>query len=202
MNQELLLRLLQKLDEPAARYADLDRYYTGSQPLAFLSPEAKVALGNRFGRMASNIPRLAVTSLTKRLRVTGFSGVDVWDDWLRNDMDTESATAHREALLLGQSFVIVWPTATGGRRSVSSRRNRWPASVTPAPAASPRPSNAGRRIPPPRRCCTARMRLCGYGHSRRAHPSTDLTWWTPSPTRWVPSRSSGYSTATGFSTKE
>ena len=53
---DLLTTLLQKLDEPAARYAELDRYYTGTQPLAFLSPEAKTALGNRFGRMASNIP--------------------------------------------------------------------------------------------------------------------------------------------------
>lgn len=50
---ELLLQLLQRLDEPVHRYAELDRYYTGRQPLAFLSPEAKTALGNRFGRMAS-----------------------------------------------------------------------------------------------------------------------------------------------------
>ena len=35
---ELLQTLLQRLDEPAARYAELDRYYTGTQPLAFLSP--------------------------------------------------------------------------------------------------------------------------------------------------------------------
>ena len=45
MNQnELLTYLLQRLSEPLARYADLDRYYDGKQPLAFLSPEAKVAL--------------------------------------------------------------------------------------------------------------------------------------------------------------
>ncbi len=41
-----LQTMLQKLDEPQARYAELDRYYTGTQPLAFLSPEAKIALGN------------------------------------------------------------------------------------------------------------------------------------------------------------
>ena len=35
---ELLQTLLQKLDEPVARYAELERYYTGTQPLAFLSP--------------------------------------------------------------------------------------------------------------------------------------------------------------------
>ena len=111
---ELLTQLLQRLDEPAARYADLDRYYQGKQPLAFLSPEAKVALGNRFGVMASNIPRLAVTALAERLRITGFTGdADLWADWVRNDLDQTSGVAHREALLLGDSFVIVWADRFG-----------------------------------------------------------------------------------------
>ncbi len=61
-----LTTLLQKLDEPQARYAELDRYYAGTQPLAFLSPETKVALRARFGRMAS-------TSLGWR---SGFSDPD------------------------------------------------------------------------------------------------------------------------------
>ena len=78
---ELLQTLLQKLDEPVARYAELDPYYTGTQPLAFLSPEAKVALGGRFGRMASNLPRLAIRSLAERLRITGFTGdTELWAD--------------------------------------------------------------------------------------------------------------------------
>ncbi|XTP33439.1 phage portal protein [Mycobacterium sp. TJFP1] len=112
--KDLLLQLLQRLNEPAGRYADLDRYYTGNQPLAFLSPEAKVALGNRFGVMASNIPRLAVTALAERLRITGFSGdAGLWADWVRCDMDQLSGVAHREALLLGDSYVIVWADRYG-----------------------------------------------------------------------------------------
>jgi hypothetical protein len=113
MNTDQLTKLLQKLDEPAAKYAELERYYTGTQALAFLAPEAKTALGQRFGRIASNLPRLAITSLTERLRVAGFTGVDVWADWLRCDLDQESAIAHREALLLGSSYVIVWADAAG-----------------------------------------------------------------------------------------
>ncbi|KUI16153.1 hypothetical protein AU191_01055 [Mycolicibacterium acapulense] len=115
MNQEeILLQLLQRLGEPLARYSDLDRYYTGTQPLAFLSPEAKIALGNRFGVMASNIPRLAVTALAERLRITGFSGdPELWTDWIRCDCDQTSAVAHREALLLGDSYVIVWADRFG-----------------------------------------------------------------------------------------
>lgn len=110
---DLLLQLIQRLNEPAARYAELDRYYQGKQPLAFLSPEAKTALGNRFGVMASNIPRLAVTALAERLRITGFSDPALWLDWTRCDMDQLSGVAHREALLLGDSFVIVWADRFG-----------------------------------------------------------------------------------------
>ncbi|ODQ85325.1 phage portal protein [Mycolicibacterium holsaticum] len=108
-----LTHLLQKLDGPAARYAELDRYYTGTQALAFLSPEAKTALGSRFGRMASNIPRLSVTALAERLRITGFSDTGLWTDWIRNDLDQLSGTAHREALLYGDCPVIVWADRFG-----------------------------------------------------------------------------------------
>ncbi|MFS0900289.1 phage portal protein [Mycolicibacterium litorale] len=151
---DLLLQLLQRLNEPAARFADLDRYYTGNQPLAFLSPEAKTALGNRFGVMASNIPRLAVTALAERLRITGFSGdAELWRSWISNDLDQLSGVAHREALLLGDSYVIVWADRFGrpnvtvesakqvavltdpGTRQIVAAVKRWeekPANVTHA----------------------------------------------------------------------
>ena len=120
----LLADLLQRLNEPAHRYHELDMYYQGKQPLAFLSPEAKTALGNRFGVIASNIPRLAVTALAERLRVTGFTGdTGVWADWIRNDLDQTSGAAHREALLLGDSYVIVWADQFGRPRvSVESAK--------------------------------------------------------------------------------
>ena len=111
---DLLTLLIRRLNEPLARYSSLDAYYEGRQPLAFLSPEAKTALGNRFGVMASNIPRLAVTALAERLRITGFAGDDgLWADWVRNDLDQTSGVAHREALLFGDSYVIVWADRYG-----------------------------------------------------------------------------------------
>lgn len=114
---ELLTKLIQKLNEPLARYAELDRYYEGRQALAFLAPEARTALGNRFGIMASNIPRLAVTAIAERLRITGLSGDSgLWADWIRNDLDQTSGIAHREALLLGDSYVIVWADQFGRPR--------------------------------------------------------------------------------------
>lgn len=110
---DTLTTLLQKLDEQQPRYHMLERYYRGEQPLSFLAPEAREALGDRFARMSSNLPRLAITALTERLRVTGFTGVDVWTDWLRCDLDELSRTAHREALLLGQSYLICWSDTYG-----------------------------------------------------------------------------------------
>jgi len=120
---DLLHTLAQRLDESTARYSELDRYYTGTQPLAFLSTEAKAALSGGFGRMASNIPRLAVTALAERLRVTGFTGADLWADWIGNDLDQLSGVAHREALALGTSYAIVWARPDGSPRvSIESAR--------------------------------------------------------------------------------
>lgn len=109
----MLDRLLQALEAGAPRRSLLHTYYEGAQPLAFLAPEAREAMGNRFARVASNIPRLAVTALSERLRVSGFDGVDVWADWLRNDLDQLAPIAHREALAFGESFIIVWADSLG-----------------------------------------------------------------------------------------
>ena len=80
-----------------------------------LSPEAKAALGNRFGVMASNIPRLAVDRagraaahhrIHRRHRPVG--GLDPQRP--RSDV---RGVAHREALLLGDTYVIVWADQFG-----------------------------------------------------------------------------------------
>lgn len=115
---ELLNSLLQKLDEPAARFAQLDKYYAGEQALAFLAPDSRKALGDRLSRMSVNIPKLAVTALAERLRVIGFArdgkpDLTVWQDWISNDMDQLAVVAHREALTLGASYVIVWADQFG-----------------------------------------------------------------------------------------
>ena len=125
MNDQLT-QLLSVLDARQAQIGLWDQYYNGEQPLAYLSPEAKAALGARFGRMASNIPRLAVTSLAERLRVAGFTGDGaeaVWAAWLRCDLDQLSAVAHREALALGRSHAMVWADRRGRARvTVESAR--------------------------------------------------------------------------------
>ena len=113
-----LQRMLQALDAGAARRTSLENYYAGTQPLAFLTADARDAIGSRFTRMASNVCRLAVNSLAERLRVTGLTvdgrpAPQLWADWLANDLDQCSGVVHREALVLGESFVIVWADPHG-----------------------------------------------------------------------------------------
>lgn len=112
MSSQTLVDLLMALDAPQNRYAELERYATGQQALAYLSPDAKIALPS-FNRLASNIPGLAVSSLAERLRITGFTGADLWQDWLANDLDQMSHIAHREALTFGDAYAIVWARPNG-----------------------------------------------------------------------------------------
>lgn len=118
MSKDMLQNLIQNIDGRQARLTTLDAYYNGTPPLSFLSPEAREALGGRFGRMASNFCRLTVTSITERLRVTGFTrggqpDAALWQDWTRNDLDQLAATLHREALTLGTAYAIVWADGPG-----------------------------------------------------------------------------------------
>lgn len=114
----LLEGLSRKLDETEPRLRDLDAYYAGEQPLAFLSAEAREALGNRLRALVANYPRLTVDSLSERLRVVGFTvngqpAPNIWRAWEEAEMEDGHGTAHTEALTLGRSFVTVWADSTG-----------------------------------------------------------------------------------------
>lgn len=128
---DTLKALIDTLDAHQPTYTAWDAYYSGTQPLAYLSPESRQALGSRLGRMASNVPRLAITSLAERLRVQGFDGVDVWEHWLRNDFDQRAGLIHREALTLGRSFVLVWGDKQG--RPVLSAESAKQVAITTDP---------------------------------------------------------------------
>lgn len=123
---ERLTDILLALEAPQHVMAWLQNHFDGVQPLAFLAPEAREALGNRFDRLAVNIPRLAVTSIGERLRVTGFDGPygdAIWQAWNANDLDLTSSQAHSEALLFGRSYAFVWANPDGSARvSVESAR--------------------------------------------------------------------------------
>lgn len=108
-----LIPMLQQIDEKASTYSRLSAYYEGRQPLTFLSPEARQALSDRLSVVSVNVPRLLVDSISERLRITGMSRPDTWADWQANDLDSLHRVAHREALLLGDSYALVWSRPDG-----------------------------------------------------------------------------------------
>lgn len=117
---DLIKALNEKLDWTNPDLVTLDGYWAGTQPAAFLSPEAARALGNRMKTLAVNFPRLAVDALEERLQVTGFQfdgadrpDQDLWKIWTRNRMIDASAQAHTDALVYGRSFVMVWSRPDG-----------------------------------------------------------------------------------------
>lgn len=118
MKNDLLTTLIQRLDETEGRMTHLDRYYEGQQPLAYLAPEARTALGDRLTTMSSNVCRVAITALAERLRVTGFTrdgtaDPALWAAWNRNQLDQMTPVAHREALIHGRAFALVWADRQG-----------------------------------------------------------------------------------------
>lgn len=118
MSTDILAELGRKLDERAPALAVADAYFAGRQPLTYLAPAARTALGNRLQQVSVNIPRLVVGSLVERLRITGFirdgaPDPGLWRVWLRNDLDQLSGTAHRESLAVGACFVLVWAGRDG-----------------------------------------------------------------------------------------
>lgn len=116
----MLDHLLSLIDLKAADHSRLVRYYTGTQPLTYLSPDARKNLDNRLSTVSVNIPRLLVDTLGERLRVVGFTDPAVWPHWTRNGMQTLSATCHREAMMLGDCYVLVWADHRGPRITVES----------------------------------------------------------------------------------
>ncbi|WP_083063040.1 phage portal protein [Mycobacterium arosiense] len=123
---DVLADLLQTLDAPQPRYQMLSRWYEGlNNQLHFIEPESREALGNKLERLSINLCRLSINSIVERLRVCGFEGDSrLWEWFEDNELDIESASAHREALLYGSSWAFVWVDSQGSPNvTIESSRN-------------------------------------------------------------------------------
>jgi len=122
---DTLIALGRRLDSDAQQLSLLNSYYSGTQPLAYLSDDARAALGSGFRTLSVELPKLAVDSLAERLDLQGFriGGADaadpgLWAVWTANGMPEMAPITHTEALTLGRSFVFVW-TGDNGRPLVT-----------------------------------------------------------------------------------
>lgn len=122
MSSDLLTEALEALDAPQGHYAELERYARGEQPLAWISPESRKALGNRMSRLASNIPALQINSIAERLRITGFSDPRAWAAFQAADLDQLAAQAMADSLLYGVGYILTWRKDGKAVASVESPR--------------------------------------------------------------------------------
>lgn len=115
--------LTRKLVAQRPVMATAARYYTGTQPMAFLDPEIARMLDGRVRSLNVNYARLAVDVLAQRLSVVGFASTPgdlsdnaVWDLWLANDMDSQAELGQLDALIHGRAYFLAWVGPDGQPR--------------------------------------------------------------------------------------
>jgi hypothetical protein len=103
-----------KLDTQAHHALKLEQYYASEQPLNFIVPEVREAVGTRLTNLVVNWPALKITTQDERMDIKYFRLPDsaVYADgqerWQRNNMDEQAQQANVDSLLHGRAFCIVW----------------------------------------------------------------------------------------------
>src|SRR5690625_1446046 len=98
------------------------QHWNNESPAAWLSKESRDALEGKLARVSVNFIRLAVTSLTERLTLRGWTkpgetGVDQELLALTQQIDlpARAETIHVDRALYGCAYATVWATADGGQ---------------------------------------------------------------------------------------
>lgn len=112
-----LMRLGTRLGDEATGLDELDHYAEGDHPLPEGHRKARDAY-RRFQQMArTNFCGLISSAVGERLAIQAFTtgGTDksldkgAWGLWQANSLDADAGIVHRDALVMGRSYVIVGP---------------------------------------------------------------------------------------------
>lgn len=112
---DLVDQLSRKLDDQQGPIVKADRYYTGTQPLAFVAPEVLAQTAGRLAPLVINWPRTIVDSVQRRCYVEGFRigqgevDDDLWAIWQANNLDRFHRLGQVDALVHARSFLSVGP---------------------------------------------------------------------------------------------
>lgn len=119
----------QRAKKRQARYKLARKYYEGDHRLAFAIERFRTVFGERLEEIADNLCPTVVDSVTDRLKIVGFSSTatqrrngvvtdpnaaKAWAIWRRNRMGQRAAEIHRDSLITGDGYCIVWPTDSAG----------------------------------------------------------------------------------------
>lgn len=108
-------RMSSALDVANREFDRVDRYYTGDQPLAFMSPEVTAQVGDRLSPLVINWPETIVDSVARRVNPEGFrlgqgatADDELWRIFTANDLDEESPLGIVDMLVHGITYLSVW----------------------------------------------------------------------------------------------
>lgn len=98
----------------ADHYSLLESYYKGEQDLPIDPTELRSRFGQTFADFRDNLAKPIIEAADGRVRIQDFGngeglGQDALDVWEENNLHVESTWIHKEALIKGDSFVIVLP---------------------------------------------------------------------------------------------
>lgn len=95
-------------------------YDSEEQVLAYAQDKFKQEFGDLFFNFRDNFCSLIVDSLSERLRIEGFrmganpdADKDAAKIWQTNFLDSDSNAAHIDALVTGESYLVVWADEEG-----------------------------------------------------------------------------------------
>lgn len=113
--------LSSKLASRAGRYKRFGEYYDGKhQKMLFSQSKYRTEFAHVFDRWNDNFCGLIIDSVNERMFIDGFrlSREPAEDDlareiWQRNRMDSESNSAHLDAMIQGAAYAVVWGDEDG-----------------------------------------------------------------------------------------
>lgn len=111
------------LSGKTAEYSLLWSYYLGNAPLVYSNERLAQVFRGIEARFTENWAAVVVDSVTDRVNLAALSAEDTAANdalsalWDANGLAAVSDDTHEAALVCGESFVIVWPTADGTPRA-------------------------------------------------------------------------------------
>ncbi len=103
----------------------LEEYYDGRPKLKFVTKKYEEGFGAMLRGVSDNWMALVVDAAEERLHIDGFRVGDesagdkpAWEIWQRNSLDADSELLHRDALVTGRGYAMVWYGTDGAEITV------------------------------------------------------------------------------------
>lgn len=107
---------LKQIISKQTNYSKMERYYKGDHDLAFATEKFKNAFGELFREFSLNLCIGVCDAVKDKLRIKNFNieggnknlALEAWKIWQSNRMGLRSSIIHKEAIIKGDSYCLVW----------------------------------------------------------------------------------------------